>query len=46
MTFNKKTKDKKLQYDVNRGTIKALALSSAKIDKMNILKVKKHYLLV
>ena len=45
MTINDQIKDKKLQYDINRGAAKISALSSGKIKNMNILQVKKNYLL-
>ena len=33
MTIDNKTKDKKLQYDINREAAKISALSSRKIDR-------------
>ena len=36
----------KLQYDINREAAKISALSSGKIDNMNVLQVKKYYLLI
>ena len=45
MTNNDNIRDEKLQYEVNREAAKIFALSSGKIDKMNILKVNKYYLL-
>ena len=46
MTIDDKIKDEKLQYDINREAAKISALLSSKIGKMNILQVKKHYLLI
>ena len=36
----------KLQYDINREAAKISTLSSGKIDNMNVLQVKKYYLLI
>ena len=41
MAIDDKTRDEKLQYDINRKEAKISALSSRKIDKVN-----KHYLLI
>ena len=41
MAIDDKTRDEKLQYDINRKKAKISALSSGKIDKVN-----KHYLLI
>ena len=41
MTIDDKTRDEKLQYDVNWEAAKISALSSGKIFNMNILQVKK-----
>ena len=46
MKSDDKTKDEKLQYDINKEAAKISALSSCKIDKMNILQVKKYYHLI
>ena len=45
MTNDDNIRDEKLQYKINREAAKIFALSSGKIDKMNILKVNKYYLL-
>ena len=45
MTNDDNIRDEKLQYEINREAAKIFALSSGKIDKMNILKVNKYYLL-
>ena len=37
MTIDHKIRDEKLQYDVNKGAAKMLALSSGKIDKYEYL---------
>ena len=37
MTIDDKIRDEKLQYDIKREAAKTSALSSGKIDKMNIL---------
>ena len=37
MTIDDKIRDEKLQYDVNKGAAKMLALSSGKIDKYEYL---------
>ena len=46
MTIDDKTGDQKLQYDLNREAAKISTLSSGKIINMNILQVKKYYLLI
>ena len=46
MTINDKIKYEKLQYDINREAAKISALSSRKINSMNILQVKKYYHLI
>ena len=46
MTTDNKIRDKKLQYDINREAANISALSSRKIDKYNILQVKKCCLLI
>ena len=46
MTIDDKIRDEKLQYDINREAAKISALSSGKIDKLNVLQVKKYYLLI
>ena len=46
MTIDDPIIDEKLQYDIKRETAKILALSSNKIDSMNILLVKKCYHLI
>ena len=46
MTINNQIRDEKLQYDLNRKAAEISALSSGKIDKLNILLVKKYYHLI
>ena len=46
MTIGDKIRDEKLQYDINRKAAKILPLSSEKIDKYNIMQVKKYYPLI
>ena len=46
MTIDDPIIDEELQYDIKRETAKILALSSNKIDTMNILLVKKCYHLI
>ena len=46
MTIEDKIRNLKLQYNINKEAAKISSLPSGKIDKMNILKVKKHYLLI
>ena len=45
MINNDQIKDRKVQFDINRKVAKIAALSSRKIG-MNILRVKKYYLLI
>ena len=42
MTIEDQIRDEKLQYDINREAAKISALSSGKIDNMNILLVRKY----
>ena len=44
MTNDDKIGDEKLQVDINREAAKISALSSGKIDKYNIIRVKRYYL--
>ena len=46
MTIDDKIRDEKLQYDINIEAAKISALSSKKLINMNILRVKKYYLLI
>ena len=46
MATDDKIRDEKLEYDINREAAKISAISSGKIDKMNILQVKKYYILI
>ena len=47
MTIDEKTRDEKLQYDINREAAKISPLSSGKmLINMNILQVKNVYLLI
>ena len=46
MIATDKIRNEKLRYDINREAAKISALSSGKIDKLTILQVKKHYLLI
>ena len=46
MAIDDKIRDEKLQYDINKEAAKISALSSGKIDKHDILEVKKYYLLI
>ena len=46
MTTDDTIRDEKLQYNINREAAQLSALSSGKIDKMNILQVKKYCLLI
>ena len=41
MIIDDKTRDEKLQYDINRDVAEMLALSSGKFDIMNIFQVQK-----
>ena len=46
MTIDDKFRYEKLIYDINRKASKISALSSGKIDKYDILQVKKYYPLI
>ena len=46
MTIEDQIRDEKLQYDINRAAAKISALSSGNLISMNILLVKKYYLLI
>ena len=46
MAVHEKTKDEKLQHEINREAAKISTLTSGKIDKYNILQVKKYYHLI
>ena len=47
INIDDKTRDEKLQYDINREAAKILALSSGKTDiYMNIFQVKRYYPLI
>ena len=46
MTIDDKMRDEKLQYDINIEAAKISVLSSKKSINMNILQVKKYYLLI
>ena len=46
MTIHDKIRDKKFQYSNNRQVAKILALSSEKLTNMNILQVRKYYILI
>ena len=46
MTIDDKTRDNKLQYDINREAGKISAKSSGKLINMNMLQIKKYYLLI
>ena len=46
MKTDDKIRDEKLQYYINKETVKTSTLSSGKIETMNILQVKKCYLLI
>ena len=46
MTTDDQIKDEKLQYNVNREAAKISGVSSGKIDKYEILQVRKYYLLI
>ena len=43
MATDGKIRDEKLKYDMNRQVAEISALSSGKIDNINILQVKKYY---
>ena len=46
MTTDDKTRDEKLQHDINGEAAKISALSSGKIDKYEYIQVEKYYLLI
>ena len=46
MTTDDKIRDEKLQYSISRDAEKILTLSSGKMINMNMLQVKKYYLLI
>ena len=46
MTIDDKIRDKKLQYDINRGAAKNQLYHLKKVINTNILQVKKYYLLI
>ena len=46
MTIDDKIKDEKLQYSIKKEAGKISALSSGKLINMNILQVKKYFLLL
>ena len=46
MTIDDQIKDEKLQYDINREFPKHQPYHQAKLMNMNILQVKKYYLLI
>ena len=46
MTIHDKIREEQLQYYISRGAGNTLALSSGKINKYDILQVKKYYLLI
>ena len=46
MTFDDKIKDEKVKYDIDREAAKISAISSGKIDNINILQAKKYYHLI
>ena len=46
MTIHDEIRNEKLKYDVNREAAKISTLSLVKIINMNILQVKKYYLLI
>ena len=46
MTINDQIRDEKLQYNINKKAAEISALLSDKIDKLNILLVKKYYHLI
>ena len=46
MKIDDKVRHEKLKYDINKGAAKISALSSGKFDNMNIVQVKKYYLLI
>ena len=46
MTNDEKIRDKKLQYDINREAAKVSAFTSGKIDKNEVVRGGKYYLLI
>ena len=46
MTIDDQIKDEKLQYGINRETAEISSYHQAKLINMNILQVKKYYLLI
>ena len=46
MTIDEKIRDKKLQYNIKRETSKISVFSSSELINMNMLHVKKYYLLI
>ena len=46
MTIDDKIKDEKLQYDINRVASKISALHQVKLTNMNVLQVRKYYLVI
>ena len=46
MTFDDKIKDEKVKHDIDREAAKISAISSGKIDNINILQAKKYYHLI
>ena len=46
MTIDDKIRSEKVQYGINREAAKISAISSGKLINMDILQVKKYYLLV
>ena len=46
MTIDDQIKDEKLQYDINGETAEISSYHQAKLIKMNILQVKRYYLLI
>ena len=46
MTNDEKIRDKKLQYDIKREAAKVSALTSGKIDKNEVVRGGKYYLLI
>ena len=43
MTIDEKIRNEKMQYNINRDTAK---ISASKTDNMNILQMKKYYLMI
>ena len=46
MTADDQIRDEKLEHDINREAAKISAISSGKLISMNILQVKKYYILI